>query len=306
MQVFHAYQGDVFDPAAECGIASVSMFLDTIQFNPPFVGAAGQGVAAAIRQNGTVYLGGSFITPEQTWTPRSLLGLAANDFTAVGGTTHPDFTAAGAPIEVGFTTSNSTCHGCSGHTTQVGYDNFRFELTTSPDPESYCTAGISASGCQASIGSSGTPSASAPSGFSLIIGGVEGQKDGLFFFGTNGRQGNPWGNGTSYQCVVPPVKRTPLIAGVGTIGTCDGTFSYDLNAHWTPSRRTIPTREASCRPSSGTGTRGTRATSRPASRTRSSSRSASERRKRAWNWPERAVVGWHGPRPPVPCPARGP
>ena len=38
--------------------------------------------------------------------------------------------------------------------------------------------------------------------------GVQGQKDGLFFFGTNGQQANPWGNGTSYQCVVPPVVPT--------------------------------------------------------------------------------------------------
>jgi hypothetical protein len=114
----------------------------------------------------------------------------------------------------------------------VGYDNFRFEITPSPAPTSYCTAGTSASGCQALIGSSGTPSASAPSGFSLMASGVEGQKDGLFFFGTSGRQAVSWGNGTSYQCVVPPVKRSPSLGG-GTLGGCVGAFSYDLNAHWT-------------------------------------------------------------------------
>ena len=62
--------------------------------------------------------------------------------------------------------------------------------------------------------------------------GVEGAKDGLFFFGTNGRQANPWGSGTSYQCVVPPVKRGALLSGVGTSGACDGAFTYDLNARW--------------------------------------------------------------------------
>ena len=43
------------------------------------------------------------------------------------------------------------------------------------------------------------------------------------------------GNGTSYQCVIPPVVRTPTMAGIGTIGLCDGTFSLDLNALWCPS-----------------------------------------------------------------------
>ena len=38
----------------------------------------------------------------------------------------------------------------------------------------------------------------------LMAAGVEGAKDGLFFFGTNGQQANAWGNGTSFQCVVSP------------------------------------------------------------------------------------------------------
>ena len=62
---------------------------------------------------------------------------------------------------------------------------------------------------------------------------MEGQKDGLFFFGANGRQVAPWGNGTSIQCVVPPVKRGGLLLGAGTPGACDGAFAQDLNARWT-------------------------------------------------------------------------
>lgn len=41
---------------------------------------------------------------------------------------------------------------------------------------------------------------------------VEGAKDALFFFGTNGFQANPCGNGTSYKCIVPPVQRAGLLA----------------------------------------------------------------------------------------------
>ena len=101
------------------------------------------------------------------------------------------------------------------------------------DPVNYCTAGLSASGCQATLSASGTPSASAASGFSLLAANVEGAKDGLFFFGANGRQANAWGNGTSFQCVVPPVKRGGLLASTGTAGACDGAFTQDLNARWT-------------------------------------------------------------------------
>jgi hypothetical protein len=100
--------------------------------------------------------------------------------------------------------------------------------------QSFCTAGVSASGCQATLAAVGVPSATAGEGFELVAAGVEGAKDGLFFFGANGRQANPWGNGSSYQCVVPPVKRAGLLLGIGTVQGCDGTFGQDLNALWCP------------------------------------------------------------------------
>ena len=106
------------------------------------------------------------------------------------------------------------------------------DKTTPGEP--YCTAGTSAAGCQALLSGTGTASATATSGYSLTAVGVEGQKDGLFFFGTNGRQANPWGSGTSYQCVVPPVARGGLLPSVGTVGSCDGSFTQDLNALWCP------------------------------------------------------------------------
>ena len=106
-------------------------------------------------------------------------------------------------------------------------------VTVAHRTQSYCTAGTSASGCQAQLTASGTASATAATGFHLLASGVEGAKDGLYFFATNGRQANPWGNGTSVQCVVPPVQRAGLLTGTGTPGLCDGTFSQDLNARWT-------------------------------------------------------------------------
>jgi hypothetical protein len=61
---------------------------------------------------------------------------------------------------------------------------------------------------------------------------VEGNKFGTFFFGTNGQQANPWGNGTSFQCVVPPVIRVGSQTTTGTNNACDGTLLRDLNALW--------------------------------------------------------------------------
>jgi len=100
---------------------------------------------------------------------------------------------------------------------------------TSPN---YCTPGTSAGGCQAWISATGVPSATAPSGSWLNAVGVEASSDGVFFYGTQGRQTNPWGNGSSSQCVVPPVRRTGSMSGSGVPGTCEGTFCVDLNSLW--------------------------------------------------------------------------
>jgi hypothetical protein len=126
-------------------------------------------------------------------------------------------------------------HAASGSAVEQYTSNDFLEVAFDPNaiPTPYCTAGISASGCQAVLSASGTASASAASGFLLSASNVEGVKDGLFFFATNGQQANAWGNGTSFQCVVPPVMRGGLLGGTGTNGSCDGVLSQDLNARWT-------------------------------------------------------------------------
>ena len=96
----------------------------------------------------------------------------------------------------------------------------------------YCTAGTSANGCEAFLSATGTPSASSTNGFFVSAYAVEGKRNGMFFYGANGRQATPWGNGTSFQCVVPPVKRGGLLPSNGTNGACDGWFLQDLNARW--------------------------------------------------------------------------
>ena len=110
----------------------------------------------------------------------------------------------------------------------------RIASISEPNITNYCTAGTSASGCQAFISASGAPSATLSSGFTLSAASFEGNKDGLFFFGANGQQANSWGSGTSFQCVVPPVRRGGLLTGTGTNGACDNFVSQDLNALWCP------------------------------------------------------------------------
>ncbi len=104
----------------------------------------------------------------------------------------------------------------------------------------YCTAGTSASGCQPQVEGIGLASATAPSGFVVTASRVEGKVTGQFFFGTNGRQANPWGSGTSFKCVVPPTERVGVLSSGGTNGACDGTFSQDLNTRWTANPKLNP------------------------------------------------------------------
>jgi hypothetical protein len=110
---------------------------------------------------------------------------------------------------------------------------FKTHVSNTQMADRYCTPGTSATGCAAVISTCGLASATAPSGFFLLATSVESQKDGVFFYGDNGRQANSWGNGTSYQCVVPPAKRAGVLSGAGTPGLCDGFFAQDLTARWT-------------------------------------------------------------------------
>jgi len=83
-------------------------------------------------------------------------------------------------------------------------------------PVNYCTSGTSANGCNPSMSSFGLARPTAASGFVVGVTGAEGNKNGLFFFGQNGRQSNAWGSGTSFQCVIPPVSRGGLLSLGGT------------------------------------------------------------------------------------------
>lgn len=103
-------------------------------------------------------------------------------------------------------------------------------LVAAPSGRAYCTPGTSTNGCVARISATGGPSASATSGFTLTASNVEGQKNGLFFYGVNGPIVSPWGTSSSYLCVAAPTQRTNGLSSGGTPGACDGSLSLDFLA----------------------------------------------------------------------------
>jgi len=94
--------------------------------------------------------------------------------------------------------------------------------------ESFCQAGTSALGCVATLVAAGVPSASATAGFTLSANGVDGVRQGLVFYGLNGRAALPWGTGSSFLCVKSPTQRTGVQLSGGTSGTCSGQLSLDF------------------------------------------------------------------------------
>jgi predicted outer membrane repeat protein len=104
-----------------------------------------------------------------------------------------------------------------------------FEANYSVPPTTYCTAGTSTVGCNATMGAIGTASATAASSFTITVSGLEGQKTSLVFYGTTGVANTPWGPSSSSLCVTPPLQRTPAQDSGGSSGVCDGGLSVDWN-----------------------------------------------------------------------------
>jgi hypothetical protein len=110
------------------------------------------------------------------------------------------------------------------------FDNWLSLAFGSSAVTSYCTSGTTTNGCNAQIQGTGTASASATSGFTLAVTGMEGGSQGLIFYGVSGRAAAPWGTSSSFVCVKSPTQRTGAQSGGGTSGACDGAMSLDWNA----------------------------------------------------------------------------
>jgi len=116
-----------------------------------------------------------------------------------------------------------------------------FRLEPPTENFSYCTAGTSTSGCNATITASGYASASQASPFTLTVNNVEGQKSGIIFYSLAGAASQTWGAGSaSFLCVKAPTQRTSSQGSGGALGNCNGSFTLDWNAWLTGSGLSYP------------------------------------------------------------------
>ncbi len=97
----------------------------------------------------------------------------------------------------------------------------------------YCTSSTTTLGCAPRMGATGSPSASASSGFVLRATDVEPQRLGVVFYGLDngGFTPLPWAAGsTSWFCVRPPTQRGPITNSGGVLAQCTGVISLDWSA----------------------------------------------------------------------------
>jgi len=99
-----------------------------------------------------------------------------------------------------------------------------------PLPASYCTAKVNSLGCTPVIGSSGTPSTTTGSGFTITASNVINNKPGLLLYTSGGRAAAPFAGGL--RCIGTPVRRSISLSSGGNPppNDCSGVYSIDMNA----------------------------------------------------------------------------
>ncbi len=98
----------------------------------------------------------------------------------------------------------------------------------SANPGLYCTAKLNSCGSSPAMLYLGSSSASAVTGFRVGCINTRGQKSGLLLYSSAGPAATPFSGGT--LCLATPLKRGPVKFDVtGTVGSCDGVLSMDLN-----------------------------------------------------------------------------
>jgi subtilisin-like proprotein convertase family protein len=183
--------------------------------------------------NGTTF---ADITPSLGGVPSS--EDLASDYLYTSGVAVPDLAGVDLSRRLGGEDPNGTwtlfvTDGAGGDTGSLNrWDLVIDTYGAPPPPVSYCTAGTTQSGCNATMGSSGTPSLSNAGPFTLTTTNVEGTSNGILFYGITGRNASTWGiGGSSYLCVKAPTQRTPVQNSGGTNGSCNGSFSLDWNGY---------------------------------------------------------------------------
>jgi hypothetical protein len=105
----------------------------------------------------------------------------------------------------------------------------------------YCTAGVTTNFCLSAISATGVPSVSAGSGFTINVTNTEGQRQGLIFYGVNGRMGIPWAVRATCASPTPDSARRSRVRAARATRAAERSRSTS-----TPTSR--PTRTRSARP----------------------------------------------------------
>lgn len=136
----------------------------------------------------------------------------------------------------GYSINNLDCNDANGAISPGapeicdGYDNNCNGLINENFVSNYCTAGTTVHGCVPHIAGQGAASATAVSGFDIVVHGIEGQRYGTIFYGFY-PVATPWALGSpSFKCVANPVTRTGVLDSGGAAGQCNGELRLDFNA----------------------------------------------------------------------------
>lgn len=95
----------------------------------------------------------------------------------------------------------------------------------------YCTAKTNSLGCTPSIASSGTPSSTVGSGFTISATMLRNNKPGLLLYTSAGHANAPFQGGI--LCLQAPIKRSIALNSNGTpqpVNDCSGRYSIDMNS----------------------------------------------------------------------------
>jgi hypothetical protein len=145
------------------------------------------------------------------------------------GTSGADWTHAAAPDGSGGVYVGGRTLGSLGGPNAGDYDAWLARYDAPCGASSiYCTAKTNSAGCVPSIATSGTPSASAGSGFTIQTSNVLDNKFGLYFYSKSGPNNAPFQGGI--LCAASPQVRT-LVQNSGGTPPCGGAFQIDFNAY---------------------------------------------------------------------------
>jgi hypothetical protein len=130
--------------------------------------------------------------------------------------------------QIDYGVRSSDKYGNTGTSATTSYNASAGACTGTPT--TFCTAKTTSNGCVPAIGSIGTPSASAGSGFLVSASNTINNQSCLLFYGTNGQGSGAFQGGI--LCVKAPIKRTPgtTTGGNPPPSDCSGAPAIDMNA----------------------------------------------------------------------------